>query len=121
MTVSISIAQLNFVVGDLQGNAQRIVQAAREAHERGVRLLLTPELALCGYAAEDLFLRPAFIDACDHALNDILQGTAHLKGLHLVVGHPARQSNIALRGRSVAVAGSTAVGSTLFADSAGQP
>ncbi|MBA4195672.1 MAG: NAD+ synthase [Comamonadaceae bacterium] len=105
MTFSVSVAQLNFVVGDMAGNARRIIDAAVQAHARGVQLLLTPELALCGYAAEDLFLRPAFIDACDHALNDILQGTAHLKGLHLVVGHPARQSNIALRGRSVAVAG----------------
>ncbi len=105
MTFSVSVAQLNFVVGDMAGNARRIIDAAVQAHARGVQLLLTPELALCGYAAEDLFLRPAFIDACDHALNTIVQGTAHLKGLHLVVGHPARQTDMALRGRSVAVAG----------------
>ncbi len=105
MTFSVSVAQLNFVVGDMAGNARRIIDAAVQAHSRGVQLLLTPELALCGYAAEDLFLRPAFIDACDHALNEIVRGTAHLKGLHLVVGHPARQTDVALRGRSVAVAG----------------
>ena len=104
MTVSISIAQLNFVVGDLQGNAQRIVQAAREAHERGVRLLLTPELALCGYAAEDLFLRPAFIDACDDALKTVARETAGLSGLRIVVGHPARRPG-AERTRSVSVPG----------------
>ena len=104
MTVSISIAQLNFVVGDLQGNAQRIVQAAREAHERGVRLLLTPELALCGYAAEDLFLRPAFIDACDDALKTVARETAGLSGLRIVVGHPARRLG-AERTRSVSVPG----------------
>ena len=90
MTLSICVAQLNFVVGDMAGNAQRIVAAATEAHARGVRLLLTPELALCGYAAEDLYLRPAFIDACDDALKAIAAATAPLQGLHIVVGHPVR-------------------------------
>ena len=104
MTVSISIAQLNFVVGDLQGNAQRIVRAAREAHGRGVRLLLTPELALCGYAAEDLFLRPAFVNACDDALKTVARETAGLSGLRIVVGHPARRPG-AERTRSVSVPG----------------
>ena len=57
---SICTAQLNFVVGDMPGNAQKIIAAAREAHALSAQLLLTPELAVCGYAAEDLFLRPAF-------------------------------------------------------------
>ena len=55
MTLSICTAQLNFVVGDMPANARKIIAAAHEAHARGARLLLTPELALCGYAAEDLF------------------------------------------------------------------
>ncbi|WP_342128698.1 NAD+ synthase [Hydrogenophaga sp. OTU3427] len=105
MTVPLCIAQLNFVVGDLQGNARRIVDAAREAHARGARLLLTPELALCGYAAEDLFLRPAFIDACDDALKTVARETAGLSGLHIVVGHPARSSAAGSRTRSVAQPG----------------
>ncbi|QHE86338.1 NAD+ synthase [Hydrogenophaga sp. BPS33] len=105
MTLSICVAQLNFVVGDMVGNAQKIVDAATQAYGRGVRLLLTPELAVCGYAAEDLFLRPAFIDACDDALKVVASGTAHLKGLHIVVGHPARAAGVAVerRERSVAV------------------
>jgi NAD+ synthase (glutamine-hydrolysing) len=61
MTIPICVAQLNFVVGDMPGNAQKIIDAAHQAHRRGVRLLLTPELALCGYAAEDLFLRPVMM------------------------------------------------------------
>jgi NAD+ synthase (glutamine-hydrolysing) len=105
MTVSLSIAQLNFVVGDLLGNARRIVEAARDAHARGVRLLLTPELALCGYAAEDLFLRPAFIDACDDALKTVARETAGLSGLRIVVGHPARTGAAGSRTRSVAQPG----------------
>ncbi|MBN9372315.1 MAG: NAD+ synthase [Hydrogenophaga sp. SCN 70-13] len=103
MSFSVSVAQLNFVVGDMAGNARRIVEAATAAHARGVRLLLTPELALCGYAAEDLYLRPAFVDACDDALKSVAACTAQLKGLCIVVGHPARAGGGA-RGRSVAVA-----------------
>ncbi|WP_439609177.1 NAD+ synthase [Hydrogenophaga sp.] len=106
MTLSICVAQLNFVVGDMSGNARKIIDAATQAHARGVRLLLTPELAICGYAAEDLFLRPAFVDACDDALKVVAAGTAHLKGLHIVVGHPAHADALTAgrRERSVSVA-----------------
>ena len=90
MTFSLCIAQLNFVVGDLPGNVRRIVAAAHEAHAAGARLLLTPELALCGYAAEDLFLRPAFLSACDDAVKAVARETAGLKDLVIVLGHPQR-------------------------------
>ena len=88
MTLKLCIAQLNFFVGDLDGNVQKIVDAARQAYVQGAQLLLTPELSLCGYAAEDLFLRPAFIQACDHALLDLASCLAGLKGMAVVVGHP---------------------------------
>ncbi len=90
MTLSICTAQLNFVVGDLPGNVQKIVAAAHEAHAAGAQLLLTPELALCGYAAEDLFLRPAFQAACDDAVKAVARETAGLKDLAIVLGHPQR-------------------------------
>ena len=88
MTLQLCIAQLNFVVGDMPGNARKIIDAARTAYSQGARLVLTPELAICGYAAEDLLLRPAFIDACDDALKTVARELAGLKGLHVVVGHP---------------------------------
>ena len=100
MTIKLCIAQLNFVVGDLDGNVQKIVDAAVHAYAQGCRLLLTPELSLCGYAAEDLFLRPAFIQACDDALKSIAMRLSGLKGLSVVVGHPAGSDD---RTRSVAV------------------
>ena len=100
MTLKLCIAQLNYAVGDMAGNAQKIIQAARAAYQRGARLVLTPELSLCGYAAEDLFLRPAFIAACDDALNSIALALADLKDLHVVVGHPAGGDR---RTRSVSV------------------
>ncbi len=100
MNLKICVAQLNFVVGDLGGNAQRIIAAARTAYADGARLLLTPELSICGYAAEDLFLRPAFIAACDDAVNTVVSELAGLKDLTVVVGHPTGGDS---RTRSVAI------------------
>ena len=80
--------------------------AARQAHTDGARLLLTPELSICGYAAEDLFLRPAFISACDDALHHIVAELADLQGMTVVVGHPSGgQAADKARTRSVAVSG----------------
>ena len=88
MTLQLCIAQLNFVVGDMTGNARKIIDAAHQAYAQGARVLVTPELAICGYAAEDLLLRPAFIDACDDALKPVARELAGLKGMHVVLGHP---------------------------------
>ncbi len=73
----------------MAGNAKKIITCAREAYAQGARLVLTPELSLCGYAAEDLFLRPSFIAACDDALKMVTHELAGLRGLHVVVGHPS--------------------------------
>ncbi len=100
MALKLCIAQLNFVVGDTVGNAQRIIAAARTAYAQGARLVLTPELSICGYAAEDLLLRPAFISACDDAVKTVARELAGLKGLHVVVGHPTGGD---IRSKSVAV------------------
>jgi NAD+ synthase (glutamine-hydrolysing) len=88
MALKISIAQLNFLVGDTAGNAQKIVAAAKAAYLQGARLVLTPEQSICGYPAEDLLLRPAFVAACDDAVKQVARELAGLKGLHVVVGHP---------------------------------
>ncbi len=101
MTLSICTAQLNFVVGDLPGNTQKIITAAQEAHAAGAQLLLTPELALCGYAAEDLLLRPAFLAACDDAVKAVAAACAGLKGLVVVLGHPQRSAATCFNAASV--------------------
>ena len=84
----------------MAGNAQKIIDAARTAHAQGARLVLTPELSICGYPAEDLLLRPAFIAACDDAVKTVARELAGLKGLHVVVGHPHGSG---IRGKSVQV------------------
>jgi len=58
--MKIGLAQFNATVGDLAGNAARILALAREADAKGAALLVTPELALCGYPPEDLALRDDF-------------------------------------------------------------
>ncbi|MDI1239135.1 MAG: NAD+ synthase [Polaromonas sp.] len=104
MTLNICVAQLNYCVGDMPGNAKKIIDAARAAYADGVRLMLTPEMAICGYAAEDLFLRRSFIATCDDAVNLVARELAGLKGLTVVVGTPTHgDSGRGLRTRSVEV------------------
>jgi len=83
--LTIAVAQFNAVLGDLTGNVDRLVRCAEEARARGADVLLTPELALCGYPPEDLLLRPDFYVACDAALDALAQ---RVPGITLVVGHP---------------------------------
>jgi NAD+ synthase (glutamine-hydrolysing) len=87
-SVKVALAQINATVGDLAGNAAKIVAAARRAHAQGARVVVAPELALTGYPPEDLLLRPAFMQACALALADCARSLADLPGLHVVVGHP---------------------------------
>lgn len=88
MALKLCVAQINPLVGDTAGNAQKIIAAARTAYDQGARLVVTPELSICGYPAEDLLLRPAFMAACDDAVKTVARDLAGLKGLHVVVGHP---------------------------------
>ncbi len=86
--LTVAVLQFNPVVGDLAGNARAIVDASRQAYAQGARLVLTPEMALCGYPPEDLLLRPAFMQACAEMVVSIASQLADLNDLHLVLGHP---------------------------------
>lgn len=94
----IAAAQLNQTVGDFPGNADRIIGAARQAADLGVRVLVTPELSLTGYPPEDLLLRDAFQRRSDEALDRIREATAPLD-LFLLVGHPVVEGQGAARRR----------------------
>ncbi|MGB3534821.1 MAG: NAD+ synthase [Microcoleaceae cyanobacterium] len=69
--MKIAIAQLNPTVGDLKGNSQQILTAAQKAIETDCNLLLTTELALTGYPPRDLLMRPSFIQATTHQLQQL--------------------------------------------------
>ena len=102
MLLKICVLQLNYCVGDMPGNAKKIIDAATTAYAGGARLIVTPELAICGYAAEDLFLRNSFVQACDDAVKQVAHALAGLKDLTVVVGTPVMAGD-GLRTKSVAV------------------
>jgi len=101
----VAIAQLNLGVGDLAGNAARLLAAARQAQAHGADVLVAPELALTGYPPEDLLLRPRFLDAADAALDALRADLAQWVGLHVVVGHPLRRQGRLYNAASVLCAG----------------
>ena len=76
---------MNAVVGDVAGNAARILDFARRAKERGADVMLTPEHALCGYPPEDLLLREDFYAACAAEMQSL---AGQLPELAVIVGHP---------------------------------
>ncbi len=60
-SIRLAACQINTVVGDLQGNAERVLAALKRAEEAGAELAVFPELTLCGYPPEDLLLKPGFV------------------------------------------------------------
>jgi NAD+ synthase (glutamine-hydrolysing) len=81
----IALAQMNTVVGDLEGNRRRIVERLEEARAAGADLVLFPELAITGYPPEDLLLRPGFLRAAARVLEDI---AAETRAITALVGTP---------------------------------
>jgi NAD+ synthase (glutamine-hydrolysing) len=69
--VKIALGQINPTVGDFSGNAQKIIEFARQAHVRGAHLALFPELAVCGYPPRDLVERPAFVARSRQVVEEI--------------------------------------------------
>jgi NAD+ synthetase len=71
--MKIAIAQLNPTIGDILGNSNLILEAAKKAEVEGANLLLTPELSLIGYPPRDLLLNPSFIAAAGAQLQQLAQ------------------------------------------------
>ena len=85
-TLRVAVVQLNFTVGDIPGNATRIIAAAEQARVlHGCDLAVFPELALTGYPPEDLLLRPAFLAQADDGLEHIARSVS---GIAVLVGYP---------------------------------
>ncbi len=88
----LALAQLNVIVGDLDGNRELIVGAIREAHAAEADLVVFPELAVTGYPPEDLLLRPGFIKAARASLDEIAVAT---EGITALVGCPLFDRDLA--------------------------
>jgi NAD+ synthase (glutamine-hydrolysing) len=89
--LKIAVAQVNSHVGDLAGNAKRILEAAKAAQDQGALVVVTPELSLTGYPPEDLLLRPAFMSQVDAALDALCNDLKPLTDVTVIVGHPKRR------------------------------
>ncbi len=85
----IALGQLNLLVGDVAGNAAKMIAAAKRARdELKAHVILFPELALTGYPPEDLLLRPDLSVRVELALGEMLRG---ISGIDVIVGYPKRQ------------------------------
>lgn len=82
------LAQLNPLVGDIDGNLEKHIAAAKTARDDlNADIIVFPELGLIGYPSEDLLLRKNFIDDAHRALERFIE---EVEGIHAVVGHPQR-------------------------------
>ncbi|HLD16100.1 MAG TPA: NAD+ synthase [Coxiellaceae bacterium] len=86
--LSIISAQLDFLVGDVEGNAERIIQEAKSAKKKKADLIIFPELALTGYPPEDLIFRHELYERIDQAFEKI---KAETKGIGVILGYPYQQ------------------------------
>ncbi|WP_341938971.1 NAD+ synthase [Marinimicrobium sp. C2-29] len=84
-SLSIALAQINPLVGDIPGNTEKVIHWAREAQERGGDVIVFPELTLSGYPPEDLLLRPSMALRVDRALDQIKNADLTIT---LVLGYP---------------------------------
>ena len=88
----LTLAQLNVVVGDLDGNVERITGAIAEAGRASADLVVLPELAITGYPPEDLLLRPGFVRAARAAVDEVARACTETVAL---VGAPAFERDLA--------------------------
>jgi NAD+ synthase/NAD+ synthase (glutamine-hydrolysing) len=103
--MAIALGQFNPTVGDLAGNADRMVEFARRAAERGASVLAFPELALCGYPPRDLLDKQSFVDRARTELRRLAAETRSLD-LALIVGTVTpsdKASGKALRNSAVVI------------------
>lgn len=85
--MKVLIAQLNYIIGDLQGNTQKMIHAMNLAREQGVDIILFSELSICGYFPEDLLLLPHFIDSIEKQLKLLIEASENLIA---IVGLPRK-------------------------------
>lgn len=89
-SLSIALAQLNLLVGDIEGNTERMLQTVQEQQKAGADLVMFTELALSGYPPEDLLYRNDFYQRCDAQLHRLQQASAEVA---ILVGHPWREGD----------------------------
>ncbi|MGZ5584043.1 MAG: nitrilase-related carbon-nitrogen hydrolase, partial [Usitatibacter sp.] len=86
--MKIAVAQINTTVGDFAGNAAEIRRAVDAARASGAKLVVSPEMALSGYPAEDLWLRDDF---CDQCTAELVKLASYCLDVAVIVGFPHRE------------------------------
>ncbi|HJT58756.1 MAG TPA: NAD+ synthase [Ktedonobacteraceae bacterium] len=94
LPLRVALAQINVTVGDLEGNARKILTSMQRAHAAGAHIVCFPELALAGYPPEDLLLKPGFVDDNLRKLDELVQASRDLPGLTAVIGFIDRDHDI---------------------------
>jgi NAD+ synthase len=90
INLSIALAQINPIVGDVDGNIELIQNVREEASVGGADILVAGELTVSGYPPEDLVLKPAFMDCIEEKVTALAAKTAD-GGPALIIGTPWRQ------------------------------
>jgi len=88
-TLRVALAQVNTTVGDVEGNARLAAEWIARARESEAQLVVFPEQTISGYPAEDLWLKPHYLEASRQALEDLAQ---RVEGIVALVGYPERES-----------------------------
>ncbi|WP_274424081.1 NAD+ synthase [Chelativorans sp. YIM 93263] len=91
-TFRVAVAQLNPTVGDIEGNLAKARDARAEAARQGADLVLFTELFIAGYPPEDLILKPAFVAACERAVETFAAETRD-GGPGVIIGTPRGSDN----------------------------
>ena len=89
--IRLALAQVNVVVGDLEGNAAKLCEYLARARDAGAEVVVFPELAVTGYPPEDLLLKEHFLRASEEALASV---AAEAQGIVALVGHPERADDV---------------------------
>jgi len=89
--VRLALAQVNPTVGDLPGNAKKVIETIARARDLGADLVAFPELTLTGYPPEDLLLRPEFLDQNQAAMEEVARETS---GITAIVGFAQRAGDV---------------------------
>lgn len=101
--MQILFAPINPIIGDIEGNASMITRVLREAAASGDSLVVTPELALCGYPPKDLLWQDRFVEQCMAASDRI--GAECPASLTIIIGTPWRSASGAIHNALVSYRG----------------
>ena len=92
--LTITVAQLNYTVGDIEGNARKMIETAQHAALDGADLVVFTELSLTGYYPGDLLDEPEFMARVAHGVTTLQHASRQLPDLHWVVGAPLPREGI---------------------------